>query len=197
MKILVTESQYQRVVKGSPNVESLIVKYLDNYMKGMTYISPPKSRNYGNLRQDWCKNGVEVMGAYYYFEDGEFFNGFLSISEELVTDIMSLFNVRKSYVLHVISDWYEAKYSTEFGKKMGVPELGINDIDVSNNDAPCGKESSLPEGITKDEMIDFIFKNTLYRKEEITKQIESGERELEDFYLDIVDTVDRRQRRDI
>jgi hypothetical protein len=46
-------------------------------------------------------------------------------------------------------------------------------------------------------MIDFIFKNTLYRKEEITKQIESGERELEDFYLDIVDTVDRRKRRDL
>ena len=80
---------------------------------------------------------------------------------------------------------------------MGVPELGINDIDVSNNNAPCGKESSLPEGITEDEMIDFIFKNTLYSEEEITKQIESGERELEDFYLDIVDVVDRRKRKGI
>ena len=30
--------------------------------------------------------------------------------------------------------------------------------------------------------------------DEVVKQIESGEREIEDFYLDIVDTVDRKQR---
>ena len=103
MKYLITEDQYQRVVKGNPNIESLIIKFLDNYMKGVTYVSTPKSRNYGNLNQDWCKNGVEVMSTMYYFEEGEFYNGYLSVDEELVKDIMTLFRVRKSYVLHVIS----------------------------------------------------------------------------------------------
>jgi len=42
-------------------------------------------------------------------------------------------------------------------------------------------------------MIDFIDKNTGYRRQEIIDKIESGERDLEDFYLDIVDTVKRKE----
>jgi hypothetical protein len=194
MKYLITEDQYQRVVKGNPNIESLIIKFLDNYMKGVTYVSTPKSRNYGNLRQDWCKNGIEVMVTIYYFDNYEFYNGYLSVDEELVKDIMTLFRVRKSYVLHVISDWFEEKYSTEFAKKMGEPELGIDDVSTDDEKVACSKESTLPEGITEDEMIDFIVKNTAYRRAEVVKKIESGDREIEDFYLDIVDTVDRNQR---
>jgi hypothetical protein len=194
MDYLITEDQYQRVVKGNPNIESLIIMFLDNYMKGVTYISPPKSRNYGNLRQDWCKNGVEVMITIYYFDNDEFYNGYLSVDKELVDDIITLFRVRKSYVLHVISDWFEEKYSTEFGKKMGEPELGINDVDTYEKKDACGKESVLPEDITKEEMIDFIVKNTAYRRGEVINKIESGDREIEDFYLDIVDTVDRKKR---
>lgn len=194
MKYLITEDQYQRVVKGNPNIESLIIKFLDNYMKGVTYVSTPKSRNYGNLRQNWCKNGVEVMTTTFLFDDGEFYKGHLSVDKELVKDIITLFRVRKSYVLHVISDWFEEKYATEFAKKMGEPELGIDDIDTHDEKFACAKEFTLPEGITKDEMVNFIVKNTLYRRDEVVKKIESGERKIEDFYLDIVDTVDRKKR---
>jgi predicted DNA-binding protein len=42
-------------------------------------------------------------------------------------------------------------------------------------------------------MIDYIANNTLYTKNEVIEKIESGERELEDFYLDIVDTVKRKE----
>jgi hypothetical protein len=43
-------------------------------------------------------------------------------------------------------------------------------------------------------MVDFIVKNTAYRRDEVINKIESGDREIEDFYLDIVDTVDRKKR---
>ncbi len=55
-------------------------------------------------------------------------------------------------------------------------------------------EPTKPEGITDEEMINFIDKNTAYRRQEIIDKIESGERDLEDFYLDIVDTVERKKR---
>jgi hypothetical protein len=42
-------------------------------------------------------------------------------------------------------------------------------------------------------MIDYITDNTLYTKDEVIEKIDSGERELEDFYLDIVDTVKRKK----
>ena len=42
-------------------------------------------------------------------------------------------------------------------------------------------------------MIDYISNNTLHTKDEVIQKIESGKRELEDFYLDIVDTVKRKK----
>jgi hypothetical protein len=42
-------------------------------------------------------------------------------------------------------------------------------------------------------MIDFIDKNTGYRRQEIIDKIKSGERDLEDFYLDIADMVKRKE----
>jgi hypothetical protein len=52
-----------------------------------------------------------------------------------------------------------------------------------------------PEGITDEEMVDFIDNNTGYKRQEIIDKITSGERDLEDFYLDIVDTVEHRKQR--
>ena len=63
-----------------------------------------------------------------------------------------------------------------------------------DRDRECIPEPTKPEGITDEEMINFIDKNTAYRRQEIIKKIESGERDLEDFYLDIVDTVERKKR---
>ena len=39
----------------------------------------------------------------------------------------------------------------------------------------------------------FIVKNTLHRRPDVIKKIESGQRNLEDFYLDIVDVVNSRK----
>ena len=68
----------------------------------------------------------------------------------------------------------------------------ITTIDKINS-KPCTPEPIKPEGITDEEMIDFIDKNTLYKRQQIIDKIESGERDLEDFYLDIVDTVESRK----
>ena len=72
MKIIITEEQYKKFMRSSPALQSGIEKYLDQYIsKGKRKISQ-KSRNYGNLREDWCVDGVESITAIYYFEDGKF-----------------------------------------------------------------------------------------------------------------------------
>jgi hypothetical protein len=43
-------------------------------------------------------------------------------------------------------------------------------------------------------MIEFIVINTLYRRDEVINQIETGERDLEDFYLNIVNIVKNKVR---
>jgi hypothetical protein len=81
----------------------------------------------------------------------------------------------------------------KFEEITGESGLSINDVDVWDKEHTCRQEPVKPEGITDEEMIDYIVNNTLYRKNEVIEKIESGERELEDFYLDIVDTVKRKE----
>jgi hypothetical protein len=192
MKIIITEEQLKKFIKSSPVLKGLIEKYLNGYVSKGTRKIGKKSRNYGNLREDWCINGVEAITMIYYFDDGKFDNGTLLISKDIVKDIQQIFSVRESFVMNVIEEWYEDTMIPQFESIVGEGGFYITTIDKINS-KPCTPEPIKPEGITDEEMIDFIDKNTLYKRQQIIDKIESGERDLEDFYLDIVDTVERRK----
>ena len=180
-------------MKSSPLLQNAITKYLNQYIEGGQRKVAKKSRNYGNLREDWCIDGVESITAIYYFDNGNFNEGTLIVSKNLIKTIQSLFTVKESFVLHVIEEWYEDTMIPKFEEIVGETGFYINNIDSSDKDYECIPEPVKPEGITDGEMIDFIVNNTAYRREEVVKKIESGERDVEDFYLDIVDTVKRKE----
>ena len=193
MKILITENQYNRLNKSSQRITNAIIKYMNEYIdKGERKIAK-KSRNYGNLREDWCINGKETIVAIYYFDKGKFENGHLIVSGNIVENFSKLLSIRRSYVLHVIEEWYDDTMVPKFEEITGESGLSIDEIDASDDEHNCIPEPVKPEGITDEEMIDFIYKNTAYRKEEIIDKIKSGERDLEDFYLDIMGIVTRKE----
>jgi hypothetical protein len=167
---------------------------MNEYISGGERKIGNKSRNYGNLREDWCVNGKETVTAVYYFEQGKFYQSSLMVSENIVNNLSNLLSIRRSYVLHVIEEWYDNTMVPKFEEITGESGLYITNIDSLDRDHECIPEPVKPEGITDEEMIDFINNNTAYRKEEIINKIESGERDLDDFYLDIVDTVKRKKR---
>ena len=193
MNILITENQYNRLNKSSQRITNAIIKYMNEYIdKGERKIAK-KSRNYGNLREDWCINGKETIVAIYYFDKGKFENGHLIVSGNIVENFSKLLSIRRSYVLHVIEEWYDDTMVPKFEEITGESGLSIDEIDASDDEHNCIPEPVKPEGITDEEMIDFIYKNTAYRKEEIIDKIKSGERDLEDFYLDIMGIVKRKE----
>jgi hypothetical protein len=203
MKIVLTESQYNRLFKSGPSMEKAIISYLNNLMKGATRKIQPKSRNYGNLREDWCKDGKEFMSVHYYFgkmdEDENvinknFFEGQVYISEHIVNSISSLFNIRKKFIYNVIAEWYDENYTQKFAKEMNEPYLHINDAEGLEKEYDCSSDIEIPDDISDEEMINFIDKNTAYSRDEIINLVNSGERDLKDFYLDILETVDRHKR---
>ena len=195
MKIIITESQYTKFIKSSPAIRLAIEQYLNAYIsKGERKIGK-KSRNYGNLREDWCVNGVESIVAVYYFEGDKFYNGSLLVSKKLIKTIQSIFTVKESFIMNVFEEWYEETMVPKFEDIVGETGLYINDIDFYDREYECIPEPVKPDDITDEEMIDFIEKNTLYKKQEIIDKIQSGERDLEDFYLDIVHTVERKKAR--
>jgi hypothetical protein len=166
---------------------------LNQYIENGERKIKKKSRNYGNLGEDWCIDGKETISAYYYFDEGRFDKGQLLVAKEMVETISNLFSVKSSYALHVIEEWYEDVMIPKFEQIVGESGLYINLIDTSERTYDCVPESEKPEGITDEEMIDFIVKNTLHRRPEVINTIESGRRDLEDFYLDIVDVVNRKK----
>jgi hypothetical protein len=193
MKIIITEEQFSRFNRSSPALQNGINKYLNQYIENGERKINKKSRNYGNLGEEWCIDGKNIISAYYSFDEGNFEKGSLSVSGDLVETISKLFSVKQSYVLHVIEEWYEDTMIPKFEKLTGESGLFIDSIYTTEETYDCVPEPVKPEGITDDEMIDFIVNNTLYRKPEVIQKIESGERDLEDFYLDIVDVVERKK----
>lgn len=75
----------------------------------------------------------------------------------------------------------------------GESGLSIDEIIIQNKDEDCIEESVKPEGITDKEMIDYITKNTLYMEKDVIERIESGDENLDDLYLQIMDIVKRKE----
>ena len=193
MKYIITEEQYRKLNRSSQSISNAIVKYLNQYIDGGKRKVTPKSRNYGNLREDWCVDGKEVITAIYFFKDGSFDQGNLIVSKSFVDVLTTALSLRKSYVLHVILEWYDETMVPKFEQIVGESGLSIDDVDMSERETECIPEPEKPEGITDEEMIDYIVKNTLYTKEQVIRRIESGKENLDDMYLHVVDIWDKRR----
>lgn len=193
-KVLKEEDERRRYIKSTDSLRKVITLFLDDYIEDGNRIIGKKSRNYGNLREDWCVKGKEVITTIYYYEDGKFYSGTLLVSITLVKKIMKIFNTRKNFVMSIIEEWYEDTMIPKFEQIVGETGFYFDDVDLFDRDHDCIPEPVKPEDITDEEMLEFIVDNTAYRRDEVINKIESGERDLEDFYLDIVHTVANKKR---
>jgi hypothetical protein len=193
-KVLKEEDERRRYIKSTDSLRKVITLFLDDYIGDGDRKIGKKSRNYGNLREDWCVNGKEVITAIYYYEDGKFYSGSLMVSWTLVEKIKKIFNTRKNFVMNIIEEWYEDVMIPKFEQIVGETGFYFDDVDLYDPAHDCIPEPVKPENITDEEMLEFIVDNTAYRRDEVINKIESGERDLEDFYLDIVDTVENKKR---
>jgi hypothetical protein len=108
---------------------------------------------------------------------------------------MKIFSVRQAYVVSVIEDWYEDYKLPSFEERMGESNLHLTELSgYYERNSECHPEPELPEGITDEEMIDYIVNHTLYTKENVLQRVESGDEDLKDFYLQIVDIQNRDNR---
>jgi hypothetical protein len=193
MKIIITEEQYKKLNKSNEALSNAIMKYMNQYIQGGERKLVPKFRNYGNLREDWCVDGKETVSAIYYFDKGKFTNGTLLVSENLINNLSRLLSIRTSYVKHIIEEWYDETILPKFEQITGESGLSIDEIMVRDKDNECIPEPVKPEGITDEEMIDYIVKNTLYDYNDVIEKIESSEEDLEELYLHIVGIQDRKR----
>jgi hypothetical protein len=186
MKIIITEEQFSRFNRSNSALQNGIVKYLNLLIENGKRTFSTKNNNLGNLSEDWCIDGKNSITAVYYFEDGEFDSAHLIISKDIIDRLTKVFSIKKSYAAHVFEEWYDEVMVPKFEDLVNESGLYIDNISVVNKDYPCKIEHVRPEDLTDDEMIDYIVAHTLFKRQDVIRQIENG-RDLDVFYFDVKD----------
>ena len=196
MKFIITENQYSKFVKPEPVVVKTVYKYLNSIFKNSKRTVIPKSRNYGNISEEFCIGGKVVMKTQFYYntdEDSDFVgtheNGYLFIDESIVDEIISMFKLRKTVVLNIIVDWYTDTYLSNARDEFGDSNLDIDDIYHDKLNYSCLQDINT-SNVSREEMLDFIYKNTLYNKPE---KDNISDEELTDLYIEIRHIAQRKK----
>lgn len=172
IKKILREEVSKRFTKGSSNAQSLIIKHMDKIISNTTRIIPPPEENYGNYGEEWCKGGKAVIEVRYYMfsedeEEVEKFNmGSLFVDENEVNFLSKILQVRKPFILNVITEWYDEKYATKFGQETGHPEFEIDETIETDSPRKCYQMIDV-DSVSNEEMINYLDKETAYRRDEI------------------------------
>ena len=173
IKKILREEVQKRFTKSNQSFERLIIKQMESLISETTSVTPPPEENYGNYSQEWCKGDKIIMEARYFFssedsDEEKFFGGDLYIDKEEIDFLSQMLKVRKSYILNVVTEWYDDKYATKFGQETGHPELEIDETHETDNDRKCYKIVDT-SNLSREYMIDYIDNNTAYRRNDIEK----------------------------
>ena len=171
IKKILREEVQRRFVKSTQNIERVIIKHMESIISDLKRIVPPPEDNYGNYIEEWCKGGNIVMEARYFFSDEDsdeekFFAGDLYIDEKEVEFLAKILQVRKTFILNVITEWYDEKYATKFGQEMGHPEFEIDETLTFDNWRKCYQMINT-DNLSREEIIDYLDKETLSRRNQL------------------------------
>ena len=173
IKKILREEVQKRFTKSNQSFERLIIKQMESLISETNRVVVPPDDNYGNYSEEWCKGDKIIMEARYFFssedsDEEKFFGGDLFIDKEEIDFLSQMLKVRKSYILNVVTEWYDDKYATKFGQETGHPELEIDETHETDNDRKCYKIVDT-SNLSREYMIDYIDNNTAYRRNDIEK----------------------------
>jgi len=173
IKKILREEVKKKFTKSNPNFERIIIKQMESLISETNRVVVPPDYNYGNFSEEWCKGDKIIMESRYYFssedsDETKFFAGNLYVDEEEIDLLSKMLQVRKSYILNVITEWYDEKYATKFGQETGHPELEIDETYQTNNDRKCHQIIET-DNLSREEMIDYVDTQTLYKVSDLEK----------------------------
>jgi hypothetical protein len=194
-KILLQEVE-KKYSKPTPNVEKLIYNWLDNYFDGAKMYQMKEYEF--SYTFEWCNNGMEIARFsvdfnhdYDVWDDArktserDFDNSELWIPKDIVNDLQTDIPVRRNYLRYVIEEWFEDTMIEKIQSELGRNDISINSFsEHPEKSQVCVPPVSKPEGVTDDEMIDFIVKNTLWKANDLIKKEKETPGYIDKLYVD-------------
>ena len=198
-KILLQEVN-KKYSKPTESVDKLIYGWLDDYFDGSQIYTDEYWKYYGFTFQ-FCKNGREIADLRIEFDDRSPDWGprdkrptsersvkevmlyiYPVMIDELITDIP----IRKNYLLYLIEEWFEDTKLDEIQKDFNRNDLSLDYVSVfesRNKGEICVPPPTKPEGVTMQEMMDYIKKNTLFSYKDMEEHEEDEPGWIEELYL--------------
>ena len=172
IKRILREEVSRRFIKGGANAEAVIIKHMEKLLSKTSRVVPPSEENYGNFAEEWCKGNEMVIEAKYYMfsedsDEEKFVDGTLFINKNEVEFLSKMLQVRKVFILNVITEWYDGKYATKFGQETGHPEFEIDETDTYEGEWRKCYQMINTDNLSREYMIDYLDTNTLYKLSEL------------------------------
>jgi hypothetical protein len=181
-----------KYIKPTSEVQNLVYKFLNRFAEGSEVYH---IKYYDSLHHfEWCKDGREIMSLILNFDNNEdvwedtrkmeerpFENGSLSIPKDKFRVFLNIVPIREAYLSHLILQWFEDTKLNDVKTMIGRDDINIDDIDITDKAPVCVPPPTKPDNVTKDEMIDYIVANTLWKKEELKTKSDEW---IEKLYLE-------------
>jgi hypothetical protein len=195
IKAILREEVNEVYTKPNEKTDKLISGWLDKLFSGakMYYKETYKFRH----DFEWCNNGLEIASVILNFHNNEdvyddkrttserdFEKGTLMIPKSLIDDLVNYVPIRRNYLKYKIEEWFEDNIFTSVIEKMGINDIYITEItEYPKKVQVCVPPVEKPEGVTQDEMINYVLKNTLYRRDDLLKREEEEPGFVEKIFL--------------
>ena len=167
---ILREEVSRRYTKSNPNIEKTIIRHMDKLMSQTTQVIPPIEENYGMFIEEWCKGGNIVIEARYHLDDDtdEFFSGDLYVDYKEIDFLSNVLQVRKAYILNVITEWYDENYASKFGPEVNHPEFEIFETFETDDNRKCYEMIDTSK-LSREYIIDYLDTQTLMRRDDLEK----------------------------
>lgn len=197
---IIREEINKKYPKPSENINKSIYKWLNLYFKN-TQIYKEEYWKYYGFTYKFCKNSREIADLHIEFDDRSPDWGpsdkrptsersvkeiMLYIYPSLVDMMRDIFPVRKNYLIYLIEEWFEDTKLYEIQQEFGRNDFSLDYVSVFESKKIgdiCVPPPQKPEGITTQEMMDYIKKTTLYSYEDMEEHEEDEPGWIENLYL--------------
>ena len=197
---ILKEEINKKFSKPNEKLDSLVYNWLDNYFEG-SQIYKNESWKYYSFQFEFCKDGREIADLRVVFDDKSPDWGprdkrptsersveevMLYIYPIMVNELVTDIPIRKNYLLYLIEEWFEDTKLDEIQQGFNRNDLSLDYVTVfqSNNKGDiCVPPPTKPEGVTMQDMMDYIKKTTLYSYKDMEEHEEDEPGWIENLYL--------------
>ncbi len=188
---VIQEEVSRKFLKPNEKTEKLILDKLNKIFSDMNMYHTESYKTRHDI--EFCKNGKKMMNLALFFEETDdrrptserkFMESSLFIPKEFVNDILNYIPIRKNYLIYLIEEWFEDNFLDDVINEMGRDDISIDELSFMDRVDVCVPPiTEIPEGVTQDEMIEVIMKNTLWRKKDLLSLEEREPGSIERMYL--------------